>query len=197
MLGISKKVCCLGVFLGYIGGGMFASRGEVAMGGGSVAPILLSSLADWQAAHAILSDSGFGSAAAVQFTGSNFMGPSEWYVESGVYQGSFAWCSGDRVTWSYNPATGVVTTGTKSFTCDQGQSPRLPSALAYNFLVYVLEQSPASLVNQLGSASIVDFVVTSSGSAYTVEFTFDASVTYTKASATYSNSSGFGALTVW
>lgn len=196
-MGISKKVCCLGVFMGYIGGGMLvADRGEVAMGGVTEPPVVVASVADWDACLSIWGDPGIVSEAYAEFAAGGFLGESSWHKNAQVYQGSFSWCPGNELTWNYNATTGSLTHGIKSQTCANSTPARVASADGYDFLIYVFEQAPDDIVDQLAYAEIHDFVVTSSGSTFTIEFTFDSAVTYTKASATLT-SGEFGSITVF
>lgn len=150
----------------------------------------------WDALSTIISDPGFKGECEAQWTSSNHVGPAGFEEVSGKYEALLHFCPGDKVNGSLSGST--VTTTTASGSCPSGSPDRIPDSRNYDFLEYVLDQSPAGITGQFPD-TIVDFMVSNDGSKYEAEFTFEpdgGGANYTKTASATLGSGGFGPITV-
>lgn len=94
------------------------------MGPPVIPPIVIDSVDDWEAFHAILASSEFSTAASAEWS-SNFVGPVQFGKKDGIYFGYFNWCAGKKVAWEYSPATGSVVATTSVSGCANSDPERV------------------------------------------------------------------------
>lgn len=167
------------------------------MGPPVVPPIDIDSVTDWDSFGVILNSSGFATESASQW-GSNYVGPVEFGKSSGNYVGYFNWCPGKKVSWDYDPTTGIVVVTSSVASCGN-VAARVQDEESQEFLIHAIDESPSGIVDELSTARIVNFDATRQGTKYEIEFTFrpdSGGADYTKTAKAVRSNGQFGSISV-